>query len=126
MKEYIREVVSRYDIKFVLDIHGTGSYRKFDIYPGIGNNGGFINGNRFLITELEKVLIKNNIKLGGTDVFPAYRQHTVSRFVNSELEIPAMQIEINKKFRDPESDSHLFDKLINTLVEYLKTVSRSI
>ncbi len=126
LKEYIREVVSRYDIKFVLDIHGTGSYRKFDIYPGIGNNGEFINGNRFLITELEKVLIKNSIKPGGTDVFPAYRQHTVSRFVNSELEIPAMQLEINKKYRDPESDGYLFENLIGTLVEYLANVSKSI
>jgi len=126
LKEYIREIVRRYNIKFVLDIHGTGSYRKFDLYPGIGKYGEFLNGNKPLITELEKVLNENNIKIGRTDVFPAYRQHTVSRFANSELGIPAMQIEINKKYRDPESDSHLFDKLINTLFEYLKTVSKSI
>jgi len=126
LKQYIGKLVSRYKIKFVLDIHGTGSYRKFDIYPGIGKTDEFLNGYRFLMTDLEKVLNENNIKIGGTDVFPAYRQHTVSRFVNSELKIPSMQIEINKKYRDPESDSHLFEKLINTLVEYLKTVSRSI
>ena len=126
LKEYIGKLVSRYNIKFVLDIHGTGSYRKFDIYPGIGKTDKFLNGNKSLLTELQKVLNENNIKLGGTDVFPAYRQHTVSRFANSELGIAAMQIEINKKYRDPESDSHLFDKLINVLVEYLKTVSRSI
>jgi len=122
LKEYIREVVRRYNIKFVLDIHGTGSYRKFDIYPGIGKTDKFLNGNKSLTTELEKILNENNIKLGGTDVFPAYRQHTVSRFVNSELEIPAMQIEINKKYRNPESNGYLFEKLINTLVEYVESV----
>lgn len=122
LKEYIGELVSRYNIKFVLDIHGTGSYRKFDIYPGIGKTDEFLNGKRFLMTDLEKVLLKNNIKLGGTDIFPAYRQHTISRFANSELGIPAMQIEINKKYRDPESNGYLFEKLINTLVEYVKCV----
>jgi len=122
LKEYIGELVSRYNIKFVLDIHGTGSYRKFDIYPGIGKADEFLNGNKSLITELEKVLNENNIKLGGTDVFPAYRQHTVSRFANSELGIAAMQIEINKKYRNPESNGYLFEKLINTLVEYVESV----
>jgi gamma-glutamylcyclotransferase (GGCT)/AIG2-like uncharacterized protein YtfP len=122
LKEYIRELVRTYNIKFVLDIHGTGSYRKFDIYPGIGKTDEFINGNRFLINELEKVLNDNNIKLGGTDVFPAYRQHTVSRFVNTELGIPSIQLEINQKYREPQTDCYLFEKLIKTLVEYVESV----
>ncbi|NIP38284.1 MAG: hypothetical protein GWO07_03675, partial [Candidatus Dadabacteria bacterium] len=126
LKEYIREVVKKHKIKFVLDIHGTGSYRKFDIYPGIGKAGEFLNGKNILMNNLERILHKNSIKLGGTDVFPAYRQHTVSRFVNSLLEIPAMQLEINQKYRDPQTDSLSFEKLTNTLADYLASVEKHI
>jgi gamma-glutamylcyclotransferase (GGCT)/AIG2-like uncharacterized protein YtfP len=126
LKEYIRELVNLYNIKFVIDIHGTGIYRKFDLYPGIGKHGEFLNGKSFLISELERILLKNNISLGGTDVFPAYRQYTISRFVNSELGVPSMQIEINQKYRSPESDNHLFEKLIYSLAEYIESIKNSI
>ncbi len=126
LKQYIRQLARKYNIKFVLDIHGTGSYRKFDIYPGIGKTGEFLNGNSFLITNLETVLKRNNIKLGGTDIFPAYRQHTVSRFANSELGISSMQIEIKQDYRDPETDSHLFEELINSLADYIKSIDNKI
>ena len=124
LKKRIREIVESCGIKFVMDIHGTGSYRKFDIYPGIGKEGEFVNRNEFLMSVLENVLKKYDIRLGGTHIFPAYRQHTVSRFVNSELGIPAMQIEINKKYREPDTDSHLFEKLIYSLNEFINIVRK--
>ena len=110
----------------MIDIHGTGSYRKFDLYPGIGRNDEFINGHSFFISELERVLFNNSIRLGGRNVFPAYRQHTVSRFVNSGLGIPAMQIEINQRYRNPISDKILFEKLIHSLAGYIGNISKLI
>ena len=124
LKDYINEVVKKYHIKFVLDIHGTGSYRRFDIYPGIGKTGEFLNGNNTLLDSLENILKYNNLRQGGSDVFPAYRQHTVSRFANTNLAISSMQIEINYKLRDPENDSNSFEKLISVLAEYIESVGK--
>ncbi len=126
LKKYIRELVNTHNIKFVLDIHGTGSYRKFDIYPGIGRTGEFLNGNINLFESLASIVHKYDMNLGGTDVFPAYRQHTVSRFVNTELGTAAMQIEINQNYRDPGKDPHRFNKLIKTLSDFLNSVNITI
>ena len=126
LKNCIRDTVSKQDIRFVLDIHGTGSYRKFGIYPGIGKNKEFLDGQEFMYTSLRDILLNHGITLGGTEVFPAYRQYTVSRFVYEQLGIPAMQVEINKKYREPETNSNLFEKLIYSLREYINGINRSI
>lgn len=124
LKNLIADLIKRYKIRFVLDLHGTGSYRKFDIYPGIGKTGEFLCGHSFIIERLEQILKYNNLSTGDTDVFPAYRQHTVSRFVYSKLTTPAVQIEINKKLRDPENDPVLFLKLIESLGEYINYINK--
>ncbi|NIS09384.1 MAG: hypothetical protein GWO07_11605 [Candidatus Dadabacteria bacterium] len=124
LKEFIRELVKTYNIKFVMDIHGTGSYRKFDIYPGIGKTGEFLNGNNALLDSLENLLKNNNLRQGGFDVFPAYKQHTVSRFVYTKLGIASMQLETNYKLRDPEFDSNSFEKLISFLTQYIESVGK--
>lgn len=123
LKNLIADVIKKYKIRVVLDLHGTGSYRKFDIYPGIGKTDEFLCGHPFIIENLHEIMSYSNISIGSTDVFPAYRQHTVSRFIYSKLTTPAIQIEINKKLRDPENNPVLFLKLIESLGKYINIVS---
>lgn len=48
-KNRIETIIAGNDIRFVLDIHGTGEEKRSAIYPGMGKEGEFVKENRQLI-----------------------------------------------------------------------------
>lgn len=118
-KEELKKVITKNNIKLVVDIHGTGEYRKFDIYPGIGNKKEFLLGNEMIIELFYEKTKKYNLSVGGLDVFPAVKQNTITKFSAIKLNVPSMQIEIKKGLRTPDNKSE-FLNLINMLSEFLK------
>ncbi len=121
-KKKLTKIVKKFGIKSVLDLHGTRGQRAEDIYPGIGNNREFLIGNDSYLRTLKESANSNGIVLGGLNVFPASIQMTVTKFVATKLGIPAMQIEINERLRDPKSDPQGFEKLVTFLTEYLHRI----
>jgi gamma-glutamylcyclotransferase (GGCT)/AIG2-like uncharacterized protein YtfP len=118
-KKKLAEIVKKFGIRFVLDLHGTRTQRNHDIYPGIGSDKEFLLENDLYLYELEKSVKSNGLTLGGFHVFSASRQMTITKFVARNLRIPAMQLEINKNLRHPESNPFDFEKLINFLTRYI-------
>ncbi|MEQ9617616.1 MAG: gamma-glutamylcyclotransferase [Deltaproteobacteria bacterium] len=123
-KKRLAGIASNYDIGLIIDIHGTGSERKSEIYPGVGRGGEFLLGNNHFLSELEEAAALNNISLGGLDVFPAVRQMTVTKFAATGLGIPAIQLEINRDLRQPERTPSNFTRLFQFLTEFIEHVSR--
>ncbi len=121
-KSKLLNVVRKFGIGFILDLHGTRREWSDDIYPGVGNNREFLFGNDFYLYKLQEASESNGLVLGGLYVFPASTQMTITKFVARNLEIPAMQIEINERLRRPESNPSEFKKLIRFLTDYISSI----
>lgn len=118
-KSKLANVLSTYDINFVIDLHGTGTERQYGIYPGIGQAGEFLLGKCEALSELRKRSLINEIDLGGLEVFPASKQMTVAKFVARNFSVPSMQLEINRALRQPETNPGDFNKLLDLLCGYV-------
>jgi len=122
-KAKLGEVVSQNDIKFLLDLHGTDPDRENDIYPGVGINKEFLLGYDNYLNELMNASKLNEITVGRLDVFPAVKQMTVTKYAARKLGVPSMQVEINRKLREPEKSPDDFIKLVKFLKEYIDALS---
>ena len=120
-KTRLENILNQNNFKFVLDIHGTGEYRKFDIYPGVGINKEFLINNNYILDSLMNKAEKFNISVGGLDVFPAAKQQTITKFSARRFNITSMQLEIKKDLRTPENKPE-FLNLINLLSEFSKEI----
>lgn len=122
-KRRLSALVRNHNIRLIIDIHGTGSERKSEIYPGVGRGGEFLLGNNHFLSELEEAAASNDVSLGGLDVFPAVRQMTVTKFAALGLGIPAVQLEINRNLRQPEEMPSNLTRLVGFLTEFIGRVS---
>lgn len=119
-KEKIREIVEKHKIKFVLDIHGAASERPFDVDIGTMKGISYGQGRNF-IQEIRECFHKHGIKRITLDNFPAVKQNTITRFAVEEIKCPAIQLEINRKYRAYQN-LHAFAQLMASLtciVDYL-------
>jgi len=121
-KEELRTIVKKFGIKLVLDIHGTSTKRDDDIYPGVGIEREFLVGNDIYLDKLFQAAKDKDISIGGLDIFPASRQMTVTKFVARQLGIPAIQIEVNEKLRTPDDSPADFERLVEFLSKFMKSV----
>jgi len=118
-KAKLSEIAGRCGLEFQIDIHGTGSERPRDVFPGVGMNSEFLNGRSESLFELSQAAQSNGISLGSMGVFPAAKQMTVTRFSATRLGVPSMQLEINRDLRRPEIAPADFVKLVNFLKEFI-------
>jgi gamma-glutamylcyclotransferase (GGCT)/AIG2-like uncharacterized protein YtfP len=121
-KKKLLKIVRKFGIRFVLDLHSFRGQRNEDIYPGIGNDREFLFGNDFYLYKLEELAGSNGLILGGLHVFSASIQMTIAKFVSRNLEIPAMQVEINERLRNPENNPSEFEKLVKLLTDYICSI----
>jgi len=122
-KERLESLMNEHDIRFVIDIHGTGSGRAYDIFPGVGLDGEFLIGKQFYLAKLYETALREKILIGSLDIFPAAKQMTVAKFAATKLGVPAMQVEINRRLRLPEDNPTQFEKLVDFLSSYILSIN---
>jgi hypothetical protein len=143
-KQTLREIVRRYDIRFVVDLHGCAAYRDFGIALGSMRGESLPPDYRRLILS---VLYHHGFRSGGgwlsrVDVDRTFtggngsRQETVTRFVSQCLGVAAVQLELNSYLRvvrrlpqaserDPfEGDPRMIERTIRLLVGMVRAVAR--
>lgn len=123
-KTILEDISSNYKYNFLLDIHGTGEEREFDIYPGIGKDKEFLLGQTNILDDFYNTAEKYGISSGSLDKFPASKQQTVTKYAATQLGIPSMQIEINKRYRLPDKDPESFLLLIEFLRDFLELIKK--
>jgi gamma-glutamylcyclotransferase (GGCT)/AIG2-like uncharacterized protein YtfP len=121
-KEKLADIAERSGIEFLIDLHGTGSERPGDIFPGSGG-GEFLIAKPHVLDELRIAAESTGVALGSPDVFPASRQFTVTRYSAAKLGVPSIQLEINQRLRLPESAPGDFIKLVNFLRDFIGRLS---
>jgi len=122
-KAKLAEIVKANEIKFLIDLHGTGSEREHDIYPGVGISKEFLLSNDNFMDELESEAALNDISVGSLDLFPAAKQMTVTKYAARELGVPSIQLEVNQRLRQPEKTPQEFIKLIKFLKDFIEKLS---
>ena len=55
---------------------------------------------------------------------PAFKQQTVTKYSATQLNIPSMQIEINKKYRKPDNSPEKFLDLVLFIREFLEKIKK--
>ncbi len=121
-KDRLTEIVNAHDIRFVLDLHGTGKRHK-DIYPGVGESNEFLLGHEGLIAELNNAIELNGISIGDYTTFPASKQMTVTKFAARKLGVPAMQLELNDSLRRPLDNRERFLGLVKFLRDFVTSIN---
>jgi len=114
-KKKLSELADSNDIKLLVDLHGTGHERRYDLYPGVGNEREFLLGCDDCLDELHKTASESEISVGGLDVFPAAKQMTVTKYAARKLNIPSIQLEINRTLREPNKSPEDFMRLVKFL-----------
>ena len=116
-KKKILDIIKENNINLLIDIHGCTNNHGFDFCIGT-NNGENLNGNNDIVRKLKREL--NSIgKVAIDEIFKACLEQNVSRYVSHNSNIPSIQLEISKKFRNES-----IGELILVLERYINNMQK--
>lgn len=103
-KDLILKTIKDKDIKLFIDLHGMNSKKltAIDINTNLKKNINNTNLDIYFQKSLEKFLGKDTISID--KYFTVSNDYILSNFVNNKTSIPAIQLEINGKYRMFECD----------------------
>ena len=110
----------------VLDIHGSHSYRPYDVDFGT-MNGTSLRGRDDYLANLISIIRNEGLMNLSQDYFAAARQQTVTKFASARG-VPAVQLEISSTCLDPGRDpmtAHRFAQILQALVRFIRLVDPS-
>ena len=118
-KEYIKTISQEFKLKLVIDLHGASRVHDFDLDIGT------MNGTSLLGKEKYGQLLKKHLGAYGINNisenhFTVSGQETVTAFVSGVLNIPTIQLEINKRFRAPHQNPGDYCRLLCALSEFIR------
>lgn len=122
-KKELEKYIKDNDIKFLIDLHGSKAEREFAVEMGtIDDRDSSLQGYSFLMQliemifedELSEYLKFDDKVIQKNKVFAASNPNTVTHYISQEVGIPAIQIEINRLYRDINNEERLC-KLITAL-----------
>jgi hypothetical protein len=116
-KQQLLRLVESTSARFVLDIHGLGQWRPEEI--AIGTAFGKTLGQQLEIlhvfTQELTMAGFTNILIDHPEQFNAARPTTITSFIWRELGVPALQLEIHKKYRNVKYTPDNYLKILYTL-----------
>jgi hypothetical protein len=125
-KQQLLRLAKSTSARFVLDLHGLKQEREEDIF--VGTAGGETLGEQ---PEIRDVFTKELTKAGFTNIviddpelFSAAGSTTITSFIWHELRVPAMQVEIHRKYRDAKHAPDNYLKILYALRDGIQTVQR--
>ncbi|RUS46036.1 hypothetical protein [Cohnella sp. AR92] len=119
-KSYIRSLAEEREIRCVLDLHGASLEREFDIDLGV-TDGRSLKMEQ--VKRIQAIFRRHGIRdVRMNDTFMASGARTVTGFCHLELGLPAVQIEIHKRYREPREAPDKFGKLLHSLQEVIRFI----
>lgn len=104
-KQNIGKIIEENDIKLVIDIHGmVGSkskrYRGYHVELGT-DSGRNLLGNTEISDNMVRIFNKHRVdKVVVDKKFKASKEHTVSKYISTNFNTPAIQVEISGDYRN--------------------------
>lgn len=119
-REELEKYINKNNIKLLLDIHGMDFDREEDICIGTAY-GKNIHGRKDIIENIVNIFRDFGYKNITIDKpFSANNPNCVSTYISSNCKIPALQIEINNKYRYDKSEWYNLDKLVDCFIKIIK------
>ena len=113
------KLIKENGIKFLIDIHGASESRDFDIEIGTAR-GRNINYNDEIVDMFFTLAREYDYsKINVDELFTASNKNTVSSYVNEKTGIYSIQLEINKKYRSPDTEPEEFEKMLKFLSHFI-------
>ncbi|QQK74431.1 hypothetical protein HUG15_01620 [Salicibibacter cibarius] len=116
-KEKIGDIIEAYEIDLVIDVHGAGESRDFDLEIGT-DYGETASDER---VDLLKYILENNDihNINNNEHFPASAEGTVTYQSWHHYRTEAMQLEIHSDYRDPRNDFESYFEMLKSLVYFV-------
>jgi hypothetical protein len=108
----------------VLDLHGSHSYRPYDVDFGTMGGGKSLLGRDDYLQRLIDTLRREGLMNLSQDYFAAAKQQTVTKFASARG-VPSVQIEISSTCLDAGRDpmtAHRFAQVLQALVRFVRSV----
>lgn len=123
-KGKMKELVELLDIRYVIDLHAAAASRPFDVDLGT-QYGKTIDSEH--VTQLKACFQRNGImNVYENHTFAATHAGTVTAYCHHQLGLGSIQMEINKKFREPEQQNASFSSLFQAISEYIAILEKHI
>ncbi len=132
-RDKLVEMIKDHNLKFLIDIHGAAADSDFDIAIGTDDDAS-INYN----DDIKKVIMDTasahgfkKEKIDYNETFPASNEDTVSNDIHGRRGIPAIQLEINGKYRrtsslDDATEVSNYNKIINFIEDLVTALDEVI
>lgn len=120
-KNTIRELIKKYNIKYILDFHGLASFRDCDLNLGI-HFGENIKNNVELFNNLNNALINNGFKVSIDQPFMAGTNTICGTMIDEFDDIWTIQIEINSAITNKKENFVLYNKLLNIFINWINSI----
>ncbi|MDJ0841817.1 MAG: ketol-acid reductoisomerase [Acidobacteriota bacterium] len=124
-KEKLKELIDRIKPEYVLDLHGSHSYRSYDIDLGTMRDRSLL-GRTKLVKMLIEHLKRENIANISYNRFSASKHETVTKF-SSANGVPAIQMEINMTWISPKDgwiEAQRFSILAQAMTRFILTAKK--
>jgi len=122
-KSTLRDLINEKKPKLVIDLHGSDSYRPYDIDLGTMNGNSMPHDSR-IFKELTNFLHGEGLSNISYNYFAAENNQTITKFSHN-LNVTPIQLEINKTWLQPsvsELYAHRFSQLLQALVRFIHFV----
>lgn len=119
------KLLAEENIKLVIDLHGmvgSKSKRFRGYYVELGtDNGKNLLGKDYIAEEMIRIFNSHGVPRVVRDKkFKASRSHTIAKYVASNFQVPAVQVEISGDFRNPLNyDIENVKKLLNSFKDII-------
>ena len=119
-RKKIKDIVESNNIRVVLDLHGMTLEKESDIDIGTGNtyNINLLNQNYIYSSIINSL---NSLNHTTNKYFIGGGPYTISTYVSQKIGIPSVQLEINRKFRDTDSEN--FTYIVEQLSKMIKNIN---
>jgi len=119
-RKKIKDIVAKNDIKVIIDLHGMSSDKESNIDIGTGSSSNVnLLGQNYILSLVGSSLGNNNYTVN--KYFSGGKTYTMSGYCSSNIGVPTLQLEINKKYRT--SDSENFSYMANKLTAMINNLS---
>ncbi|MDD5879494.1 MAG: fibronectin type III domain-containing protein [Clostridiales bacterium] len=119
-RKKIKDIVESNNIRVVLDLHGMTLEKESDIDIGTGNtyNINLLNQDYIYSSIINSL---NSLNHTTNKYFIGGGPYTISTYVSQKIGIPSVQLEINRKFRDTDSEN--FTYIVEQLSKMIKNIN---
>lgn len=112
-KVMLQNIIEKNNIGLLIDIHGASETHDFDVEIGTLNN---ISADFSTIMELKESFEEHGIK--NVVLNNPFKGGGITRYIYGNTSADAVQIEINRKFRDLNNSDNI-EKICNSLIDFL-------